>query len=312
MRALRRLVDHTQLVELPRPEPAAGQVRLRVAWAGVCRTDLYVASGQLRVAQPVTLGHELSGVIEALGPGVDGLRVGQRVGVMPLLPCGQCISCLAQDPLMCVAPSTLGLDVDGGFADALLAPASAVWPIPDPMTLRQAAYLEPVAASLAVTSSPIDPSWRGLVVGQGRIGELTARVLAASGFERVERCSHELQALRALPEHSVDFIVETIADAPIMEALVRALRPRGVLVLKSRPASPVALDWRKLLAKGLTLHAAYYAPFERAIALLGSGALQIDDLLGPGHPLEAWADVFAAETPSSAAKTFFHLDPELT
>lgn len=280
---------------------------IRVAFAGLCRTDVYVARGLLSAANPITLGHEFSGTIKALGQGVAQLHLGQRVGVMPILPCGHCPQCLSADPLVCQHTQMLGVDLAGGFADDVLVPARAIYPIPDALPLKVAAYLEPIAASMAALQAPISPGQRGVIYGDNRIATLTARVLKASGFEDVTIWA---QAPEALPQDAYDFAIETVADAQVMSALIGAVRPRGVLVLKSRPVAPVALDWRALLAKELTLRATQYAPFERAIELVMSGRLDLEGLLGPAHPLEDYETLLLGQEEQSRQKVFFCLDPQ--
>lgn len=307
MRALRRIDARVGIDERPALIPSAGQASIRVAYAGLCRTDVYVAQGLLSAANPITLGHEFSGTIAALGEGVKRLRIGQRVAVMPILPCSACPQCLGDDPLVCQRTQMLGVDLDGGFADDVLVPAQAIYPIPDQLSLKVAAYLEPIAASMAALAAPIHPSQRGVIYGDNRIATLTERVLRASGFEELTVWT---QAPQALPKDAYDFAIETVANAQVMSALISAVRPRGVLVLKSRPVAPVALDWRALLAKELTLRATQYAPFERAIELAMSERLHIEDLLGPAHPLEDYELLLSQEQHQSKHKVFFCLDPQ--
>ena len=108
-------------------------MRVRVAFAGVCRTDLFVADGRLPSRDPVVLGHELSGVVDEAGP-ASGFAAGERVTVDPLLPCGRCAAC--QDAgaratrAACRAPEMLGVARHGAFADRLVVPASALHRVP--------------------------------------------------------------------------------------------------------------------------------------------------------------------------------------
>src|SRR5262245_28923258 len=108
MTALVRHGSWVGLRQLPRPRPGDGEVLVRVVVAGICRTDLHVAAGLLPAADPVVLGHEFAGVVEAAGSRVEGLRRGDRVAVMPVLPCGACPPCRAGDELVCLAPPCSG------------------------------------------------------------------------------------------------------------------------------------------------------------------------------------------------------------
>src|SRR4051794_36535867 len=109
------------LARIPRPELAhLDDVRIRVAAAGICRTDLYVAEGRLPSRDPVVLGHEFSGVVDGVGAGVRGVRPGDRVTAIPWVACGRCEECHQPDPvpapLRCPRGAMLGVDRDGAFA----------------------------------------------------------------------------------------------------------------------------------------------------------------------------------------------------
>jgi propanol-preferring alcohol dehydrogenase len=134
MRAM--LLDHPgeplRLVELPTPAPSAGQVRVRVAACGVCRTDLHVVDGDLTEPKlPVIPGHEIVGYVDALGPGVGRLQLGQRVGI-PWLghTCGVCSYCREGRENLCDAPGFTGYQIDGGYAEYAVADADYCFPIP--------------------------------------------------------------------------------------------------------------------------------------------------------------------------------------
>jgi L-iditol 2-dehydrogenase len=288
-------------VKAPRPGP--GEVVVQVALAGLCRTDVYVARGQIPSANPLVLGHEFAGVVHELGAGVQGLRVGDRVGVMPIIACGACEWCASGRALWCQHTEMLGVDRDGAFAERVAVPARAVYRVPDSMDWRLAAYLEPVAASMAVLNAPISPGARGLIFGDNRISALTGRVLAAAGFGDVPIC--DVAKGDELEPDSYDFVIETYATDETMAHIVRALRPGGTLVLKSRAANKVAFDLRAVLRKELTLQAAHYRDFARAIELAASGDLDVEDLLGDSHPLASFEAVFASAGLGGPTKQFF-------
>ncbi len=124
-----------ELREMPRPEPAAGQLRIRVEACGVCRTDLHILDGELSEPKlPLVPGHEIVGRVDACGPGVAGLAEGQRVGV-PWLghACGQCAYCRMGRENLCDAPLFTGYTMDGGYAEYCLAHTDFVFPLADEM-----------------------------------------------------------------------------------------------------------------------------------------------------------------------------------
>jgi propanol-preferring alcohol dehydrogenase len=122
-----------RLAELPRPEPGAGQVRLRVVACAICRTDLHVVDGELRHPKlPLIPGHQVVGRVEARGPGAGRFAIGARVG-LPWLGgcCGECEFCRRGEENLCDRPVFTGYTRDGGFADACLADERFCFPIPE-------------------------------------------------------------------------------------------------------------------------------------------------------------------------------------
>lgn len=122
-----------RLADLPIPEPGAGQVRLRVRTCGVCRTDLHVVDGELTQPKlPLVPGHEIVGVVDAIGEGVRDIRLGSRMGV-PWLgsTCGTCRYCLAGQENLCDNARFTGYQLDGGYAEYVLADVRFCFAIPD-------------------------------------------------------------------------------------------------------------------------------------------------------------------------------------
>jgi propanol-preferring alcohol dehydrogenase len=120
------------LTECLRPDPGLGQIRIRVRVCGVCHTDLHTVEGELSLPKiPVVPGHQIVGIVDALGEGVARFRIGDRVGV-PWLhqTCGECSYCRRGDENLCESARFTGLHVDGGYAEFSLAPADFAYPIP--------------------------------------------------------------------------------------------------------------------------------------------------------------------------------------
>lgn len=306
MKALVLGRDALAVQDIPAPRCQwPDDVIVDVAFAGVCRTDCYVAAGLIPVRRPLVLGHELAGTVREAGA-ASGFAPGDRVACMPLLGCGGCAVCSAGRGHACARGQMLGMDRDGAFAEQVRVPGSALARVPAKLSLRQAAFAEPVAAAMAVLDAGMERSQRGLVLGAGRIARLTLRVLERAGFGRVEARPAPRSAPEAAPEtttdaaladpaDSFDFVIETGARAPALDTAIALLRPRGTLVLKSRPPGPAALDVAACVRKELRLVGAYYAPLAAALDAMRAGGLQVDDLLGADHALADHAAVIAAE-----------------
>jgi len=281
------------------PDTPPGEVLIRIALAGLCRTDIYVAKGIIPSRDPIVLGHEFSGVVERVGQGVDSARLGQRVTVMPLFPTNNYV---LPNGLPSFAGATMmGIHHDGAFSEYASVPASAVYPLPDSVTFMQGAYMEPIAASLAVLNAAIRPEQLGLIFGDNRISRLTERIMHAKGFHNLAVCDSAAD----LPKDTYDYIVETLASTETMQAIVRALKPGGRIILKSRQHLPVAFNINTLVLKDIALEAVSYGDFNEGIDLVASGKLKIDDLLGDVFPLNQFETVFAESERSESKKLFF-------
>ncbi|MBM3946636.1 MAG: L-threonine 3-dehydrogenase, partial [SAR202 cluster bacterium] len=293
----------------------ANAVLIRVAAAGICRTDLYVAEGRLPVSEPRRLGHEFSGTVEAVGAAVRRVAPGDRVTALPWLSCGNCAECRRPDsrPYRCRQARMLGVEADGAFTGWIALPEEIVYRLPASLPFLHGAYAEPVAASLAVLNAPLPRDGRGVLYGDNRIARLTLAVLRASGFQDLTLYDPGLCGPEPEPG-SYDWAIETLPTPTMLDCLIRAVRPGGQVVLKSRPSQPTPLDIRAAVLKDLTFCAVNYGDFEAAIALLAGGHLELADLLGPVFPLEQWVQAFAAAGDPGGAevkKCFLQLDPAL-
>jgi L-iditol 2-dehydrogenase len=195
----------------------------------------------------------------------------------------------------------LGMDHDGAFAEYVAVPARSVFRLPDTVSFMTGAYMEPVAASMAVLHADIHPNQKGLIYGDNRISRLTERVLRAKSFRDVRVCGEDC----TFPENTFDFIIETLATTETMKNMIDMVKPGGVIVLKSRQHQPVEIDINALVMKDIRLQAVSYGGFAESIAIVASGELKVDDLLGDVYPLERWREVFDEADKSESLKVFF-------
>jgi propanol-preferring alcohol dehydrogenase len=204
--------------DLERPRPTDGQVLIDIAAAGVCGTELHFLDGLLTPAQiPITLGHEVAGVVSEVGDGVTGLAVGDRVAVDYFHSCGRCRRCRAGDDHLCDAPlGFLAFATDGGFAEQVLVPASAAVPVPDALDLTGAAALccSATTALHAVRVADVAEGDTAVVYGVGGVGLALVQVLRLAGAQviAVGRNSARLELARELgAEMTVDAAREDVA-----------------------------------------------------------------------------------------------------
>ncbi len=175
------------LRDIDRPAPGRGEVLLRIAFSGICGSELsgFLGQNSLRTP-PLVFGHELSGTVEECGPATEGVEVGARVTVNPLVSCGRCEFCVSARHHLCRQRLLLGASLPGSNAEYVVVPATAVETVPDGLDLRDAAMAEPAACAVhAVSLSGIGPGDSALVVGAGPIGLFLIEVLLAHGVTRV-------------------------------------------------------------------------------------------------------------------------------
>jgi propanol-preferring alcohol dehydrogenase len=234
-------------VDRPLPEPGPGQVRLRVVCCGVCRTDLHLAEGDLPPRRRgVTPGHEIVGVVDAVGPGTARFAPGDRIGVPWLARTdGTCRFCRRGDENLCAAPLFTGWDVDGGYADACVVEEAFAYRLPDGISDEHAAPLlcAGIIGYRALRCAAVPPGGRLGIYGFGGSAHLTAQVALAQGL-RVHVFTRGEGNRRLAAELGADSVGGAADPAP--EPLDGAIlfAPAGELV----PVALRALDGGATLA----------------------------------------------------------------
>lgn len=153
----------------PDPEPAAGDVVIRIGRCGICGTDLHMTSGHNGFGLPVgsMLGHEYAGEVVALGRGVSRLKVGDRIAAIPVAGCGKCAACHTGQPTFCTEVRTM----IAGFAEYVNVAEASAFRLPAALSMADGALVEPLAVGLhGVAMAPIGPGTRVLVLGAGSVG----------------------------------------------------------------------------------------------------------------------------------------------
>jgi (R,R)-butanediol dehydrogenase / meso-butanediol dehydrogenase / diacetyl reductase len=297
------------LIAVPDPEP--GQVLVEVGHCGVCGSDLHMMIEGW--GKPGFVGgHESSGVVAAVGDGVSEWKVGDRVVCGPSPRCGTCRRCLEKKPSQCENRSSItgGDGHTGAFARYLIANAKSLIAVPADMDQRVAALAEPLAVALhGITRSGAVPGDTAMVFGAGPIGALTIAALVAKGMgpvtavepgERRKQLALEVGAAVALhpndlelfapwepdkiSDRAVDVVLECSGKKAAMEAGLSQLRRGGRLVFVGAGMEAPSFDPNRVLLNELEICGSFVYDadgFERAIELLGSGAMPIDALVDP-------------------------------
>jgi threonine dehydrogenase-like Zn-dependent dehydrogenase len=285
---------------IPVPEPPPGEALVRVLGAGICNTDVELARGYY----PYTgvLGHEFVGVVERGAPALQGRRVVGEINAV----CGHCSACTAGRRTHCERRTVLGIvNRHGAFAEYLTLPVENLHPVPDAVSNDAAVFVEPLAAALEIQEQVhITAADRVLVVGDGKLGQLVAQTLAVTGcrLRVVGRHGPKLARLAArgieviggdaVVAGAFDIAVECTGNHLGFTVALRAVRPRGTLVMKSTYADTLTFNASTIVVNELTLIGSRCGPFPKALALLAQQAVDVTAMVQARYPLERALDAF--------------------
>jgi len=326
------------VAELEPTPPAAGEVQIRVAYTGLCGTDLHILHGNMdaRVHTPLTFGHEMSGTIAAVGEGVTGWSLGDAVTVMPLDWDGTCPACLAGNQHICQNLNFIGIDSPGSLQELWNVPADVLVALPAGLRLDHAALVEPVAVAVHdVRRSNLQPGEKAVVIGGGPIGVLIATVAREFGGEVVviELDANRRAQIEALgfttldprETNQVDWVNEWTGNAGAdvvfevsgaAQAVLGATdlaKVRGTLVVVAihpvpREINLQRLFWRELSILGARVY--QRVDFEKAVELLADGVIPADLLITRIVPLDETQEAFADLEAGRAMKILVAVSPQ--
>jgi L-iditol 2-dehydrogenase len=330
-----------QVVSVPDPVIGPGEILVRVRAAMICGTDVRMLKNGAKLL-PMTLGHELAGVVEEVGSAVRGYRRGQPVAVAPNYGCGVCDPCVAGRTHHCAQLQAIVIHVDGGFAEYVRVPAQAVaqgnvCPIPDGLSFSEAALAEPLSCVYAsFERAKLTPGDAVLVIGAGPIGLLHAKLhrMAGAGLvvihdvnvERLAVCAREDPSFVTLgPERfrerlmeltggrGADVIITAASSAAAQQLAfaVPALDAR-VIFFGGLPAGQeiVSLDtnvihYKQITVTGTTRQS--LAQYRRCLGLLAGGRLPVRNVITATYPIEKAPEAFAAAARGEGLKSGFEL-----
>ncbi len=314
-------VGDLRVEERPRPEPARGQVLVRVAACGVCGSDVPRIFEHGTYRFPLIPGHEFAGRVAACGEGVEGWAEGDPVTVFPLLPCRRCRYCERGVFELCDHYDYLGSRSDGAFAEYVVAPAWNLVRVPAAVPLDHAALTEPASVALhALRRFGVAAGDRVAILGAGPIGLLLAQWARALGAGRVflfdlvaeklaaarelgfadtinsSECDPVERALAETEGVGVDLVVEAAGVPATVVQAIQMARKLGKIVLMGNPAAGVTLSqevlW-SLLRKQLTIRGTWNSSFARlprsewatSLEAMARGGLRIEPLITHRFPL---------------------------
>ena len=310
-------------IDLP-VDPGPGEVKIRVHTVGICGSDVHYYThgkiGPFVVREPMVLGHEASGTVVEVGPGVAGLKVGDRVCMEPGVPDPN--SRASKLGLYNVDPSVTFWatpPIHGCLAPYVVHPAAYTFKLPDNVSFAEAAMVEPFAVGLqAASKARIAPGDLAVVIGAGPIGTMVALAALAGGCSRVIIADLQKAKLDIAGQYPgvipVDITRRRLADAVAAESdgwgadvvfeasgspkafdgIFALPRPGGALVLVGMPVDPVAFDVVSAAAKEIRVETVFrYANvYDRAIAMISSGKVDLRPLITATFPFEESISAF--------------------
>lgn len=310
--------------EVPDPVPAEGQVVIRSTLAGMCGTDLHIHAGGFFTEYPLTPGHEITGEVMSWGPGVEGLRRGQRVVVDNASACGYCSQCGRGEPLFCRHFHSLGVNAPGGFAEQVVTRADKCFAADD-LPPDLAVLAEPLACAVhGMDVLQLRPGADVVMIGSGTTGLLLAQLLIHGGASRltvagpsefklqlarsfgvdrivqVSRSDAEGTAatLRDMSPGGYDVVIDATGASSVVQHLPRLAKDNGTVLVygmcdeEDRVAwSPYEIFRRQLTVKGSF---AQVNCFDRSLGMLRSGRIRGDGLITHRFRLDQYGDALAA------------------
>lgn len=310
-----------EVEQRPLAEPGDGEVVVKVDYCGLCGSDLHLIVEGWGTPGDV-LGHEWTGVVSEVGPGVDTFSVGDRVLAVDEPRCGTCSACRAGQPSQCANQDPMTGEFDGAFATHVLTPTTRLMRIPDDMDMRTAALAEPLAVALhAITRAELGAGSDVLVQGAGPIGALAAAALLGAGHRVVvsEPAASRASLARAIGAEVVspdtlatfdmsqvdtvadpayDAVVDTSGKAAAIELGFQQLRRGGTVVMVGTGLERPSFDPNRMIVMELGVRGCFVYDsngFERAISLLGDPDFPSADLIDDAeYGLDGIADAAAA------------------
>ncbi len=314
-----------EIRDIPEPTAGAGEIKIEVAQAGICGSDLHIYHSDIAipVRPPVVTGHEFSGKIAQIGEGVTGFEVGDRVvSETAYHYCGVCHFCREGFYNLCVERKTLGYWYNGVFTNYTIVPAERVHKIPDNVSDTAAAMTEPLACVCHAIYDlcKIVPGDLVLVSGPGAVGLMAAQVAKAHGATvivsgtnvdgpRLELAKKlgvdytvniQQQSLAELvnklsDNYGVDVVLECSGSAPGIDAALNLIKKRGYFTQIGLPGKKIEFDIEKVCYKELHFSGSLGSrnhSWRKALQLLGEGKVELEPLADTILPLTEWQTAF--------------------
>lgn len=317
MKALRIKNGSISLREIKNPQPIDNEALVKVTLAGICATDREIIKGYMDFNG--TLGHEFVGMVEECETSPE--LIGKRVVGEINSGCGYCEFCRKDQSRHCFERDVLGISGrDGAFAEYLVLPAWNLHVIPDSISDEAAVFTEPLAAALEILNQVhITPDTTVLLIGDGRLAQLIARVLervscrvevvgkSVPKIKRMKEFLHKGYLNRQPPSVRYPFVIEASGSPRGWNTAIDSVEPRGTIILKSTYARNFDFNPAPIVLNELNIVGSRCGPFEPALHMLDSG-MEVENLIDGTYSLDEWKSAFEKFQEDDTIKVIFRLD----
>ncbi|MBA3416311.1 MAG: zinc-dependent alcohol dehydrogenase family protein [Chloroflexia bacterium] len=302
---------------VPVPEVGANDVLLKVDMCGICGTDVHILRGSFPAPNlPLIPGHEFAGHVVAVGANVDHVRVDDYVTADINLACGHCYFCRRQQKLFCEQIRQIGVHTHGALAEYVKAPAAAIYHVPEELSPRQGAYIEPLACAVhGQERAAITPGSSVVIIGAGPMGLAHIKLVKLRGaapiivtemnLVRLDKArdmgaDHVIDAgardaveavLELTEGRGADYVIEAVGSIPTYQQAFAMVRRGGTLVAYGAAPSTASLEIKPfdIYSKELNIVGSYagtYATWPEAIALIQGGRFDPEEIVTEVVPLD--------------------------
>jgi L-iditol 2-dehydrogenase len=324
MRALTKRSDvagDVAVVERPVPGLGPGQALVRVTGVGLCGSDVHAIKahpGYEWVAAPVTLGHEITGVVDAVAGDANPVLAGARVGVISMDGCRGCDLCDGGSRPLCPERTVIGLSFDGGAAELAAVRTDNLVRLPGDLSWQHAVLLEPCSVAVhAVARTPLPPGGRVIISGAGPVGMLTAFAARARGAQvtlvgvardeavrlpLLRRCGFDARSV--LPSEPAGAWIEASGSVEALAAAVTGLRAGGELTAVGMYDRLSPLDASRVVRREITIRGSYGSvaqDYQTALGLLATADIPAQSMVSP-FALDDWRAALDAIAQGTAIK----------
>lgn len=308
-----------KLIDMPVPECGPGDLLVKVKACGICGSDVHGYDGSTgRRLPPIVMGHEAAGIVEAVGTGVTGFAVGDRVTFDSTVSCGNCFFCSRGQINLCDNRQVLGVSTPefkrhGAFAEYVTVPARISYKLPDTLSFEHAALIEAVSIAVhGVNRTPVRLGDTCVIVGAGMIGSLTIQAARLAGCDKVIAIDLEERKLKMALDFGADYVfnpknedvvakvkevtggrgadsaIDCVGATAPIQTCMNVVRKGGHVTLIGNVTPKIELPLQIAVSRELTLYGscASNGEYPECIALMASGKIKVDPIISARITLE--------------------------